>query len=245
MALTLLCTLYDIEINIPELYSKENDQYMEPMGLILDTIQKQSTIIRQRLKKFLGTDLSVDGYMTFPVAGNKNSNKFSHLKKPTLTLTDFTTKESDTYILKFTDTTNFTVTTLVGASLGNGSTSALYTASDGVFTIPTANWVGTFLADDRFVFAYETHEDILRLLASYAVACSMLQARYVAEAANTVTALQFNYCQKTKEMFKAIEDGELELQCQGSDEGIPPSSSEKWLGYNIDNYGVQQDAPTT
>ena len=44
-----LCTLYDLEIKIPELWSKDNDRFNHPIGLLLDSIKTESEKISQEL----------------------------------------------------------------------------------------------------------------------------------------------------------------------------------------------------
>lgn len=244
---TYICTLYDIEVNIPELYSKDNDSFTEPIGLIMDKVKEQSSIVRQKLKSYFSSLELIAEYLTYPIARKGNSSRNSYLKTPTLlTAVIVDTKEADTYIITFTSDIAFSITNILGDAVGTGTTTAEFTSTDGVFKIETAKWIGEFHLNDKFIFAFETHEDILRLLTSYLVAETMLKNRYVSEQANTIAGLQSSYGEEAEKIFKQIlETGELVLECAASDEGMPLKSQEKWHGYNVDNLGLLQEPPTS
>jgi len=244
MARKNLCTIYDIEINIPELYSRENDEFMEPIGLIQDRIQTFSAVVRQTLVQYFGADVEVDNYLTYPVARRKNFDRNSFLKTPLLT-TDSTSKESDTYIVQFTDASTYEITNFLGVSAGSGSIGIDSTSADSVFVIRASDWAGgSYSAGDKFYFAFEAYEEILRLWVSYLVADSLLQGRYVSEAANTMIPFGETYSGKAKAIQdKILVTGEIVLEGAPAGTGQPPSSFESWLGYNIDEYGIMQDPP--
>lgn len=243
--LLYLCTIYDIEANIPELYSKDNDEFTEPLGMILNQIQVQSAVVKGRLSKYISSfTRNVTPKITFPIARKGNTNKNSYLKNPTLLITDSTTNEADTYIVTFTDSTSFGVTNFFGLTVGSGNTNADFTSTGGLFQIKATDWVGIFDIGDKFYFAYETHEDILRLICSYLVAGAILTGRYVSEASNTMTFLTINYTRMAEKLLTAIEAGDLTLDCFDSNEGGTLESKEYWQGYNIDTYGLGRTPPS-
>ena len=239
-----ICTIYDIELSVPELYSIENDYYIEPLGALLDTVVNQSGILFQKLQPYFNTAaLTVTTYLTYPVNRRDNSNKNANLRKPTLLVTDSTTKECQTYVVTFTDSTNYTITTVEGEAQGTGSTGTDATTTDAFVKIESAKWLGTFAAGDKFIFAYETYEHTLRTLCAYMVGCKLLKGRYVSEAANSMVGIQMNYCNEWAKMLTEIINADTELE--GNTEGYrPPDSRESWLGYNVDEKGLLQDAPT-
>lgn len=245
MDLKMICTLYDIEINIPELYSKDNDEFTEPVGLILNQIEIQSFIIKQRLEKFV-TSITNNAVpkLTYPIARKGNSNKNAHLKTPTLLITDSTTFEADTIIITFLDTDAFEVTNFMNESIGSGDIGHDFTCVGGLFKILITDWLGTFATGDKFYFAYETHEDLLRIICSYATAGELLAGRYVSEAADNLTLLKNIYSRKAENLLDKIELGDLKLQCYTEYEGSSPNSQEAWHGYNIDSLGLLQTPPT-
>jgi hypothetical protein len=240
-----ISSVYDIMTRIPELYSRDNDEFGEPLGAILDTIRIKSNITYGRLKKYFGADLTIAPYLTYPVKKPNSNTKDSFLNIPTLLITDSTNREPETYSVIFSDSTAFQVNTVLMAPLGSGNVSTDFTSSDGIFKIESTKWRGTFAAGDRIFFSLQTHEDILRLLVSYMVACQLLKGRYVSESANAITGLQMDYCEEVEKMWENIENGNLELEVQKVGQGQPPTSNEKWLGYNVDVYGLTQDPPTS
>jgi hypothetical protein len=252
--LLYLCTIYDIEANIPELYSKDNDEFTEPLGLILNQIQIQSAIVKARLNKYaLSLTHGVSPKLTYPISRKGNTNKNAYLKTPTLLITDSTTNEADTYIVTFTDSTSFGVTNFFGLTVGSGNINTDFTSNNGLFEIKLTDWVGTFgltlssdgvtYNGDKFYFAYETHEDILRLICSYLVAGAILTGRYVSEASNNMSFLNNNYSRLAENMLKDIEAGDLTLSCFDINEGGTLESNEYWHGYNVDAYGLGRTPP--
>lgn len=230
-----LCAIYDIQVNIPELYSKEK-RFIEPIGVLLNTIKTQSSIISRQLSQYFSS-LEKTPYLTHPIADINNHNMDSYFFIPTI-LSRPLTKESDTYILTFKSETEYFVESILLGRVGEGSKNSDFTSSEGVFKIDSTSWVGEFLGGDKFFFAYEVCEDVLRLLTSYSVACSLLRGRYAQESINAMTGMQMDYCTIAKQILKNIIDGEIVLECQGNTEGQPPNSNEYWLGYDIDEKGL-------
>jgi hypothetical protein len=244
MLRTQVCTIYDIESSIPELYSKDNDEFGEPIGRILDIINTKSKELLQNLKPFFGEDLTINGYITYPIARSKNSSKNSYLKKPTI-LTDSTTDESDTFILTFTDTGIFEVTNFYGANAQQGDTTSDFTLTGGLLKILSTDWVGNHEIGDSYIFAYEGYEEVLRELCSYMVADEILGGRYVSESASSIMPLARIYRTKIDNLWnKIVINAELELQGCKEGFGGSPSSNAKHLGYNIDGYGILRTPPT-
>jgi hypothetical protein len=241
-----MCTLYDIEAKIPQLYSKDNDEFTEPIGNIIDEIFLQSSIVRQRLGQYITSFTNtIDPYLTYPIARKGNSSNNSILKKPTLLITDSTSIEADTVVVTFTDSTSFDCVSFVGDDKGSGDINTDFTSSDGLFQIKTTDWHGTFIAGDKFTFAYETHENILRILTAYLVASKLLIGRYVSEAANQMNGMQNSYEYLANKIFSQIESGSVKLECYTGTDGQPQSSTEAWQGYNIDALGFNYNYNTS
>jgi hypothetical protein len=236
-----LCAVYDIEAKIPQLYSKENNEFSEPLGRILESIDTQSEVVLQRLEPFFGSLITVTPYLTNPVARLNNGDRKSHLKKPTLLITDSTDKEAESIVVKFTDETGFDVSTVVGTSLGSGTVNTDFTSSDGYYKISTTDWSGIHYANDEFEFAYENYEATLRILTAYLVGDELLSGRYVSEAVNTLESLEQNYATKASGLFdNIITNGLITLKGARSGYGGPPISQQNWQGYDIDPYGFNQ-----
>jgi len=244
MARKLICTIYDIEANIPELYSKDNDEYGESIGLILDKIQSASSEILQNLVQFFGINIEVPQYLTYPIGRKGNSSKNSYLKIPTL-LIDSTDKEPDTYIITFSSPTAFIATNFYGDNVGNGDSTSDFTSSDGLFKIQASDWIGNNIVGDKYIFAYQVYEEVLRQLVSYKVADSILAGRYVSEAANVMTGLQRTYKDRADALLeKILVTGEIQLRGQREGYGQPPSSFSKHSGYNVDRLGILRNPLT-
>jgi hypothetical protein len=246
MSRSAVCTVYDIEANIPELYSKDNDEFTEPIGLILDKIASLSEEVLQQLSTYFGSDLEVSPYLTTPVARRGNSDRNSFLRTPELTTnsTILASYDADTFIIEFSDSTNFTVTGIMSSDVSSGTTLSDSTHSSGLFIIKSTDWKGTFEDGDKFYVGLEFYEAVLRTLVSYKVADALLQGRYVSEAANTMQNLQQTYGSRADTLLrKILIYGEIELKGKKSGYGLPNQSQESWHGYNIDNLGLMQTPP--
>jgi hypothetical protein len=228
MSKQLVATLYDVETAIPELFSRDDQRFTEPIGLILNLLEVHSAIVRGKFSQYF-SNLTVAPYITYPVSRKRNSNKNSYLKKPVLL--QIGDREADTFLITFTSATNYTVSDMFGQVLDSGTIQSNYTSSDDTISIPSTNWVGTFATGDMFTFAYQNYEHTLRLLCTYYVASALVDGRFVSEDANSMVPLQTLYGDKAKALVESILSGRTVLESQKSGEGQPPSSMESWHGY--------------
>jgi len=247
MPQTPMCTIYDIEINVPELYSRENDKYSEPLGLMLENIQIFSAEVARTLQPYFGLDLDISPYITNPIARRGNADNDCMLRKPTITDSTslLATITPDTYTILFTDGTNYQLSCLKSGTVTSGKIDSDTTSADGFLVIKTTDWSGSFSSGDKFTFAIECYEEVLRLITAYKTAQALLSARYVSEQANTMQPVRQTYGGKADTLLQRIYiTGDIKLECADSDEGGPPDSRESWHGYNIDEYGYEQPPPT-
>jgi len=236
-----LCTLYDIETKIPELYSKENDTYTEPIGQILNEIEAQSAYILNRLEPYFGTDITVNGYVTYPITRRGNSKGNSSYLRGISLIADSTTKEAETYVLEFLDSTNFEVKAISLGAQGSGSRGADFSTNDGFIRVKAIDWEGSFMNEDKIIFSFQNYEPVLRTLCSYLVANSFISSRYVSEQANTMAPLGADYFSLAEKLFdKIITEGTLKLTGTKEGYGGYPQSGETWLGYDVDEKGFLQ-----
>jgi len=237
MSRNLVCTVYDIESRIPELWSRENNRFNEPIGRILDSIEIKSKEIIKTLTQYYAS-LTISPYLTYPITRPANSHPASLLKKPTLLITDSTLLEADTFILTFTDATSYIISTYYQDWTAAGNTATDMTVPNGLFVVKAADWIGDWTNADTLSFSYQNYENILRQLASYLVASDLLRARYVAEAINAMNGLTFNYSQESKRLLNDIIEGDIKLECFTTADMMCPSSDEAWQGYSVDINGL-------
>ena len=235
------CTLYDIENRVPELYSRENHKFTEPIGRILEEILTQSNIFYLSLKQFCGTELNVAPYFTIPICRNTNQDSDASLASPTI-ITDTTAVESDTFMITIIDSTTFSILSVVTGKKQTASKNSDFTDASGLYKIDSTNWSGSFAIDDKIIFAYENYEPLIREIVSYMVGESLLRGRWASESAGSVSPLVTGYSDKIKEKMDGIlVTGVLRLTGMRRTYGQPPSSDESWLGYDIDTRGLMED----
>lgn len=181
MALSLLSTERDVLGILEKLFPTNPDETkIRNVQEILNVIKMTDGYIRAKLYNCVGTDLTTTSWAGMPFADRNNQGNVSLL---TVTLANTSAPITETWTIKFTSSTAFTLTGSMSGSNGTGSTAAAFASTDTYYTIAAASWSGTPNVGDKIYFNTYDIDAVLVECSALRAAAHLLDSVYAEEVA--------------------------------------------------------------
>ncbi len=236
MAIALLSTERDVLGILEKLFPTDPDETkIRNVQEILNVVKMTDGYIRAKLYDAIGTDLTTTTWIGLPFADRNNQGNVSLL---TVSLANTSAPITETWTLKFTSSTAFTLTGTLTGSQGTGSTAAAFTSTNTYITIAAASWSGTPNANDKIYFNTYDIDSVL-------VECSALRA--CAHLLDSVYAEEVPGASEYAARFEERAQKILDDLCDKDTATQVPSKGEKDIDvqyiqkpYDIDENGEDQ-----
>ena len=230
-----ISTFMDIVGLIPQLYDKDEKEFVYSIPLIKSYIIINDSQLRSQLKEYVGTDLTTTPRPGTPLPREGNQGKGTLLLTDgteLLSVLDDSGVYSQVYTITFTSDKAFIIESDLSGDQGDGTTNADFTTNDTFLIIPKELWKGTFVKDDVHYISIYPYEGMLVHLSSLLAARYMLDVIFTEEVPDASAASQ-KFGRLYNQLINAIQDGKIFLEKGLVSRNIDPIQ----IDYEIDQYG--------